>query len=236
MLASHPLSLWLPVKTTHFTSLGLLKKPFAATVWHPELGWVPLFQCTTPAPLELHRPSSASPCLPAILLVITKPPSAFQQKKLGCSLLLSYQPVTKHVVDCCDSPAPIHQLHLRSWSLTAIFQWRVLKTITLPPFSCHSKSCVMKTFTLWIYFRILSIFINKSNECSFYTAVIHPHCCSRAYYLIYIFKCFSKCRISGLESKTFHFFVLRPTQSTSKVRYGVDFQQQTCLHGIWKPV
>lgn len=107
---------------------------------------------------------------------------------------------------------------------------------SLPFFSCLSMLYATKMFTIWFYFRILSIFINKSNECSFYTAVIHPHCCSRAYYLIYIFKCFSKCRISGLESKTFHFFVLRPTQSTSKVRYGVDFQQQTCLHGIWKPV
>lgn len=114
-----------------------------------------------------------------------------------------------------------------------IFRCRDLKAITFP---FHPSLSATKTFTIWFYFRILSIFINKSNECSFYTAVIHPHCCSRAYYLIYIFKCFSKCRISGLESKTFHCFVLKPTQSTSKVRYGVDFQQQTCLHGIWKPV
>lgn len=107
---------------------------------------------------------------------------------------------------------------------------------SLPSFSCLWMLYATKSFTIWIYFRILSVFINKWTECSFYMAVIQPHCCSRAYYLIYIFKCFSKCRISGLESKTFHFFVLRPTQSTSKVRYGVDIQQQTCLHGIWKPV
>lgn len=105
---------------------------------------------------------------------------------------------------------------------------------SLPSFPCLWVLCA--TQTIWFYFRILSTFRNKSNEFSPSPAVIHPHCCSGAYYLIYIFKSFSKCRISGLESKTFGFFVLWPTQSASKVRYGVDVQQQTCLHGIWKPV
>lgn len=112
-----------------------------------------------------------------------------------------------------------------------IFQQRLPKPPLLPSLlPCLSMLC--ETQTMGFYFRILSIFRNKSNEFSLSPAVIHPHCCIGAYYLIYIFKSFSKCRISGLESKTFDFFVLWPTQSTSKVRYGVDIQQQTCLHGI----